>query len=419
MSSLRTYRIIFEKPGAVYMTGEVVRGTIILDTAKVKTIRGIYIIAKGSAFVRWTERETRSGSNGKSETVTNVYRASQQYFSIRGEILEPRGPDSRIVLPEGCQQYQFQFQLPSNIPSSFEHRHGYVRYTVKAIIDRPWKFDHECKIAFTVVSVLDLNMHRHRCLGIHEEIQKNFSCCCFGLGSMNTSIRVPSSGYVSGQMISASVNYKNASSQVGIRRIELKLERVLKLHATTKTKTEYFKIISSSNAGPFTPEGVITLEIRVPPIPPSHQPFCSIIDLDYYLKVVVYFTSTHLKLQRSYPLLIGTIPLYCAPSASATQQMNAMPYPTEQPATSSTMSMPETPQPSTTTTKTQPAQLGFVIPDQANSSANCNIPPPSYEECMLGAQNIRDDDESVHVQGTNAPFRPKYPVFNYPAPSAP
>ncbi|XP_076380554.1 arrestin domain-containing protein 2-like isoform X2 [Megalopta genalis] len=345
-----TYRLIFEKPGAVYMSGEVVRGTIILDTAKVKTISA----------------------------------------------------DSRIFHPEGYQQYQFQFQLPSDIPSSFEHEHGYIRYTVKVIIDRPWKFDHECKIAFTVVSVIDLNMHRHRCLGIHEEIQKNFSCCCFGLGSMNTSIRVPSSGYVPDQMISASVNYKNASSEVGITKIELKLERVLKLRATTKTKTEYFKIISSSYTGPFTPERVITLEIRVPPILPSHQPFCSIINLDYYLKVVVYFTGTHLRLQRRYPLLIGTIPLYCAPSASATQQMNAMPYPTEQPATSSTMSMPETPQLSTSTANSL---------DHGNSSANWNIPPPSYKECMLGAQNIRDDDESVHV--------PKYPVFNYLPPSAP
>lgn len=67
-------------------------------------------------------------------------------------------------IPVGYQRYTFQFQLPNNIPSSFEHRYGHVRYTVKAVLDRPWKFDQECKTAFTVVSILDLNTERHKCV---------------------------------------------------------------------------------------------------------------------------------------------------------------------------------------------------------------------------------------------------------------
>lgn len=57
----------------------------------------------------------------------------------------------------GENSYPFTCALPPNLPSSFEHDYGHVRYTVKAIIDRPWKFDHETKMAFTIVSNFDLN----------------------------------------------------------------------------------------------------------------------------------------------------------------------------------------------------------------------------------------------------------------------
>lgn len=64
---------------------------------------------------------------------------------------------SEIELPPGEHVYPFTFSLPQNLPSSFEHDFGHVRYTVKAILDRPWKFDQETKSAFTVVSNFDLN----------------------------------------------------------------------------------------------------------------------------------------------------------------------------------------------------------------------------------------------------------------------
>lgn len=53
--------------------------------------------------------------------------------------------------------YNFSAQLPATLPSSFEGQFGYIRYTVKGILNRPWKFDQECKAAFTVISPLDLN----------------------------------------------------------------------------------------------------------------------------------------------------------------------------------------------------------------------------------------------------------------------
>ena len=58
----------------------------------------------------------------------------------------------------GTHKYPFSFTLPPNVPSSFEGYYGHVRYTAKATMDRPWKFDHDTRSAFTVISLVDLNL---------------------------------------------------------------------------------------------------------------------------------------------------------------------------------------------------------------------------------------------------------------------
>lgn len=62
------------------------------------------------------------------------------------------------MLPAGRYEYPFQHQLKSDLPSSFESKNGHVRYTVVANIDKPWKFDHVTREAFTVLGRLDLNL---------------------------------------------------------------------------------------------------------------------------------------------------------------------------------------------------------------------------------------------------------------------
>lgn len=64
---------------------------------------------------------------------------------------------AKLHLTAGRHTYPFTYQLPQDIPSSFEGKYGYVRYFAKGIIDKPWKFDHETMKCFTVICPLDLN----------------------------------------------------------------------------------------------------------------------------------------------------------------------------------------------------------------------------------------------------------------------
>lgn len=62
------------------------------------------------------------------------------------------------VLQPGDYSYPFQFLIPNqNMPTSVEGSHGYVRYWLKGIIDRPWKFDITTTAVFTMLEYVDIN----------------------------------------------------------------------------------------------------------------------------------------------------------------------------------------------------------------------------------------------------------------------
>lgn len=71
------------------------------------------------------------------------------------------GMGDKCRLPPGQHFYPFSFQLPSRLPSSFEGGDGYVRYTIRGVIDRSsWiKKDKDTKKPFTVIALLDLNTY--------------------------------------------------------------------------------------------------------------------------------------------------------------------------------------------------------------------------------------------------------------------
>ena len=63
------------------------------------------------------------------------------------------------VLPAGQHAFNFSFVLPPHLkmPSSVELGHCNIRYMVEAVIDKPWKFDHKAKRAFTLLESIDCN----------------------------------------------------------------------------------------------------------------------------------------------------------------------------------------------------------------------------------------------------------------------
>ena len=64
----------------------------------------------------------------------------------------------KCFLPAGRYSYPFQYQLPPSLPSSFEGDHGYIRYWVRATVEKGRELISVTKKPFSVVSPLDLNV---------------------------------------------------------------------------------------------------------------------------------------------------------------------------------------------------------------------------------------------------------------------
>lgn len=304
MLSLNNFRIEFDQPnGPVYKPGEIVSGYVIIDLAEEELAKALKLTAKGEAKVSWNEISSTTENFISTPT---TYSGTEIYFGVNILLLES-SDDGKVHLPAGLSRYPFCIQLPHNIPCNFEDRVGHVRYTIHAIIVRPWRFNHECKVALTINTPYDLNIRREQCIGISEEISETFSCCC--CDTVNAHIKVPMTGFVPGQWLEVFFELKDTAVIAALQKICVKLQKALEYRANLSRKrvrttvASVYKQMQSDKVTDFT------LRILIPSTPPSELKFCDIIHLKYILRIGFHSSKTYPKIVREYPILIGTIPL--------------------------------------------------------------------------------------------------------------
>lgn len=62
-----------------------------------------------------------------------------------------------IRLAPGEHSYPFQHVLPKDLPTSFEGKFGYIRYTTCVTVDISMQPNKEFETPFTVIQAIDLN----------------------------------------------------------------------------------------------------------------------------------------------------------------------------------------------------------------------------------------------------------------------
>ena len=172
-------------------SGSCVEGNVTIELSAPKIVKDIRIVLSGKAS---THEWSPAWESIFSNRVLHLYHAE----------------DSRTEIPAGQHQYNFMFQLPSNIPSSFESAHGKIRYSLTATLSRPNKsVDHCCTKRIIVHNLVDIStpqLTRSRS-AFSDDVILCAPCCATFSYSVSLSATIERGGYCPGNSIAINVQH--------------------------------------------------------------------------------------------------------------------------------------------------------------------------------------------------------------------
>lgn len=108
-----------DNPIGIYFAGQTVQGRVELHLDEPKKIRGICLKIIGFAKANWNETESLTSLSIRKDVSKKTYEADEEYFSHAIYLGTPP-VDEGYILPTGTHSYEFNFDLPHDLPSSFE-----------------------------------------------------------------------------------------------------------------------------------------------------------------------------------------------------------------------------------------------------------------------------------------------------------
>lgn len=296
--------IHFHNFDGVFGSGQIVSGVAELTTFKEKSVRAIYITVEGFAKVKWENRYSSEESGSSSR------RGREQYLSSSTYVVGGNGSVTKLA--PAIYSYNFKFLLPHHLPSSFEGKHGHIRYQIKLTIDRPWKFDNVFERSFVVLSTIDLNLYSELKIPRNFEDETFYCSCLYFCNFLIAKVEIPHSGYVPGQKIPITVFIDN---QTGTNCPEVRVTLQKSEKYTSQEPEKDTKIITSNlgtvliGAAPKRSRMLLEGSLALPKLLPSSFGRCSIIDISYCLIISINSFGFHRKMKMTVPIVVGTVPL--------------------------------------------------------------------------------------------------------------
>ncbi|KAM6395848.1 arrestin domain-containing protein 2 isoform 2-T2 [Rhynochetos jubatus] len=294
-----------------YSSGELLHGRVQLELRGTLRLQALEVYACGRATVHWIETLS-VGLN----IIYCDYTAYQTFLYRRCQLIPDNGEVT--VLQAGRHEFPFTFQLPETLATSFEGKHGSVRYWVKAKLHRPWSTVKKVKKEFTVIEPIDINTPALLApqAGAKEKLARAWYC---NRGQVSVTAKIDRKGYTPGEVIPIFAEIDNCTSRAVVPKAAIIQTQTFIARGTKKQKKSVVTSIVGDSIAAGKREVWHGRALKIPPVGPSIL-HCRIIQVEYSLKVCVDIPGTS-KLLLELPLVIGTIPLH--PFGSRTSSVSS------------------------------------------------------------------------------------------------
>lgn len=219
----------------VYFPGETVRATWRITTKESLTFHHLYARCKGEANTEWhqTQKITHIGHRlifkqyrtllgshlgiPKPSGMIDIDQPDELHYKTQIQIHNA----STVAIGAGSYVFKTSFELPSNIPPSFETNDGRIFYELK-LQSQP---DHQThRFHFTVAPILDLSSIPELGNPLLYTDHKTFGFGCMATKPVTATLKIPAAGFAPGETTLIFLDIDNESTtriiEVRVRLIE-------------------------------------------------------------------------------------------------------------------------------------------------------------------------------------------------------
>jgi hypothetical protein len=311
MGKLKNVEIYFEQNRSVYYPGDTLGGCVMIESRGEISINSLKVYIRGIAKVHWTETKTGGYRLGN---YTEHYRSEVEYLCLKQTLVG----SGKETICDGIKRFPFNFILPrQGLVTSFEGKHGNVRYYLKAELDKRWTMNFKVKKLFTIITPIDINQEEYL-RPVENDASKTICCWVFSSGPVRFNAKTDRRGYCPGEAILLTILFENLGNrnvipQASLHQIQSYNANGKKVVSTSKFNTIYGSQIHSNSIDHWYSKW-----LRIPVIPPTIQ--SSLVKVEYYVKISLLIPGSY-TLSAILPIVIGTVPFRGNRSSLATQQM--------------------------------------------------------------------------------------------------
>ena len=286
----KQFKLELQEGAHVFLPGETVNGSVILELARTKKLLSIQV-----SLVGWVE------------VLSETFSAKKQFMEDSVTVWSKQQTEACGTLPAGCHALPFTFSLPDHIPPSLENEGdcGKIKYRLFAKIKSgKMQCGSVVEKRLRIVELVNCRQPRlqNPAHGMHKVDQYMFM---FSASSMELNVEMPRTGYKQEETMPLTVGVEGCGRKVNLSACLMR-KATAGVHGALTVDSEKVARLSLKSCKPAEKGSTIlwTPTIAIPKTDPSLK--SDIISVNYYVQVTAK-SQWRPKLSVEIPVTIGNV----------------------------------------------------------------------------------------------------------------